>query len=707
MKIFVKNNQMSFAMNRSFRCLLIILIFIPFKSIRPVESNFKQEEKTLDQAEKFSSQFQFDSAIYYYDLALKEAIKKENNELQIAYINKQKGTGLIYLGQLDSALVYLGNAKQIAEQIKNDTIHALTNLNIGYIMFKQGKTDLAETLFNQSLEQYESVADTIGMAKAYNLLTILYKYTGDFDKGIGTALKACYYFERLDQIPFYTRSLINLGNIYEKLGEYDTAYSCYQICKNISLELGIHAQALKTFINMAVIDFDNGIKLDKEGKKEEAIKKYLKSKENYLEAITISKELNDNESLSLCYSNISAIFRIFSEGKEAINSSKEALSISTALGDMNGQVHALKNLGLSYILVKNYQKAKDYLIQSLDLARIAKHKEDQKEILKSLSELYEKMGDYNTALSYHRLAAAMQDSILDDEKVRAIKENEARFELMHLRDQNKIKELEKKKIRFERNLSFGIGITIIVLLVLLIIFFRMRARKNRIIAAQRIQKLEDEKKLMAARSVLVGQEKERERIAHELHDGIGVLLSTASIHFSSVESKANKETGEMLKKANQLLKEAGKEVRQISHNMMPGVLSKFGLKEAIEDLFEDIEEAGNLKVDLALTCGDERLAENMEIMIFRVVQEMLNNTLKHAEASKISLYISRGEDEIIIDFVDDGKGFEEEKLQLNKNLGLSGIRSRIEYLGGTIELISHPGKGTSYTISIPLSEKLA
>jgi len=264
-----------------------------------------------------------------------------------------------------------------------------------------------------------------------------------------------------------------------------------------------------------------------------------------------------------------------------------------------------------------------------------------------------------------------------------------------------LKEMEKKKIRLERNLSYWIGASLIFILVVFLLYFRMRARKNRIIAEQRIQKLEDEKKLMAAQSVMVGQEKERERIARELHDGIGVLLSTASIHFSSVESKTDKETAEMLKKANKLLREAHKEVRQISHNMMPGVLSKFGLQEGIEDLFENVEEAGETEVDLDITCGDKRLPQNMEIMIYRIIQEMINNTLKHAKATRISFSVLRTEETVRMEYRDNGIGFDEEKLPHGKNLGLSGIRSRVEYLGGTIELKSEKRKGTEYMIIIP------
>jgi len=653
----------------------------------------------------FSKQNNSDSSVFYFKKALDQRTETDN-QLQISYLNKLLGTEYIYKGEYDTAISYLTKSSILAEKLKNDTIRANANSNLGYVMLLIGKTDTAGFLLKKSLGIFKSIADTIGMAKAYNLLSILYKTTGNLDEGIEAALKSTYYFKKFDKKQSYVRSLINLGNIYERLGENDTAYSCYEICYNLSLEDDNPAQALTALVNMGVTDFNYGIELKEKGDKEGAMKMYQRSNEKYARIIEISKQNNDKKTLALCYSNVSNLQREFEQYEAAISSSKQALQLAREFGDVVEEIHALKNLGLSYMGMKKYEIAKDRFLEYLALSRKAKYMEDQETALASLSSIYEISGDYKTALQYEREASIVRDSILNTVKQEEIEKHKTNFEILHLKDQNRIKELDKKRIRAERNTTLGIGISLVVLLIIILILFRMRARKNRIIAAQKIQKLEDEKKLMAARSVLVGQEKERERIARELHDGIGVLLSTASIHFSSVESKTDTETGKMLKKANQLLKEAGKEVRQISHNMMPGVLSKFGLKEAIEDLFEEIEETGKIEIDLDLTCGEERLPENMEIMIYRIIQEMINNTLKHAKASKIELFISRGEDEIIIDFSDDGIGFEEPKLPQEKNLGLSGIRSRVEYLGGNIELTSKPGEGTHYSINLPLIESI-
>ena len=114
-----------------------------------------------------------------------------------------------------------------------------------------------------------------------------------------------------------------------------------------------------------------------------------------------------------------------------------------------------------------------------------------------------------------------------------------------------------------------------------------------------------------------------------------------------------------------------------------------------------MEESGEISIDLDLTCGEERLPQNMEIMIYRVIQEMLNNTLKHARATKITFTIDRSKDLIRMEFRDNGVGFDEIELPHGKNLGLSGIRSRVEYLGGKVEMKSRKGKGTFYSIVIP------
>jgi signal transduction histidine kinase len=345
----------------------------------------------------------------------------------------------------------------------------------------------------------------------------------------------------------------------------------------------------------------------------------------------------------------------------------------------------------------------------LELAIKRNEKPDIEDIYENLAIIFEETGDYKKALSYLNLAVLYHDSVLNLEKVRAIEDMKAKYEkeknvaqIKALQDENKIKELEKKSMREERNTALGVSTFIIFMLLLILYYFRMTSRKNRIIDTQRIQKLEDEKKLLAAQSVILGQENERKRIAQELHDGIGVLLSTASIHFSSVsKTTEDKKNAEMLEKAEILLKEAGGEVRKISQNMMPAVLSKFGLNDALEDLFDKLVELDDLNVKSHISGIRERMHENTEIMLYRIIQEMVNNTLKHASAKNIEFSCSNGNGVILIDYRDDGIGFDLKNLAHNSSLGIFGIQSRVDFLRGKVKLETGVGKGTKYQISIP------
>jgi len=613
-------------------------------------------------AENLFNQYRYDSAVVYYDSALTQAEKMDNQDL-VAYILQLKGTALRNDGRTDSANKMYKSARQIAVALGNDTICAMADIGIGNIYDKYGRLDSAEYFYNHALTLFQNSGDTVGIGEALYNLSMFYQSKIDYEISLKYALECNRIFKKFDKTELYCSSLLNLGNVYECLKEYDTALACYEQGKLINVKLNNLKLAAKFANNKAVIYYYQ--------------KKFEEAKNELLSAIEFNEKINDLNELSILYRNISVILKKLEKRDEALKYADKALSYAR-------QINNKELLSDAHNLMWDMQIAYD-----------------------NITLLYKAKGDFNKAYEYLQKYVAISDSITNEEKIKASEKYKAEYELLHLQDQNKIKDLKNKKILLERNRSYGIGATLVFILVVFLFYFRMRARKNRIIAAQKIQKLEDEKKLMAAQSVLVGQEKERERIARELHDGIGVLLSTASIHFSNVEEKADKETAEMLKKANKLLKEAGKEVRQISHNMMPGVLSKFGLREAIEDLFDDVKEMGDIEVDTKIICSDDkRLPENMEIMIYRIVQEMLNNTLKHAKATKISFNISRCDEIIQMDFTDNGVGFEEEKPAHGKNLGLSGLRSRVEYLGGTIELKSEKAKGTRYSIMIPLLEKI-
>lgn len=673
--------------------LILILLFNLFQvTSYPQEDKLKNNlaNDLLLKANKLSKNYKLDSALVLYDSALYLTDVK-NDQLMIANIYRLKGSIFRISGNNDSAFKYYFKARKIANALQFDSICARSDIGLSHLYEDRGFLDSSEFLLMHSLEDYNGIKDTVGIGRALYHLSDLYQTKVDYETSLKYALESSRIFKQFNDKELYCRSLLNLGNIYQAINEYDTALACYELSKQINIELNNLKRAAKLSNNKAVIHYYQG--------------KYKEAIDELLDAIKFNEKIDDTKELSIFYRNISVLYKKINDKKKAFEFAEKALVYAQNSNNAELLSDALINLGVHHKQNNNYKLAEKYYLEGIEIAEDADLKWDMQTAYENITLLYEAMNNYKAAYEFQQKFIDITDSINNIEQIKAREKYKAEYELLHYKDQSRIKELEKKKIRFERNLSFGIGITTIVLLILFLFFFRMRARKNKIIAAQKIQKLEDEKKLMAAQSVMIGQEKERERIARELHDGIGVLLSTASIHFSTVEEKSDPATGNMLKKANKLLNEASKEVRQISHNMMPGVLSKFGLREAIEDLFEGAEDAGEFEVELEIKCQKDRLSENTEIMIYRVIQEMLNNTIKHSKATKVILSVLREDDEITINYRDNGIGFDESKLPQGKNFGLSGIKSRIDYLNGTVVLTSEPNKGTNYQIKIPLEKK--
>ncbi|HEY9113645.1 MAG TPA: sensor histidine kinase [Bacteroidales bacterium] len=636
----------------------------------------------------------FNSASPLFDSALKIA-QSNGNDLLINYLKRKKGVRFANLNQLDSAKIYFLSVEEYCRQNGVDSLLADVQLNLGHLANQEGKPKVCLDYYQSALELYEKEKDTLGIAGVMNNYSLFYKESGDFDKALENAIISLKLFLKCNETYLYVGSILNLGNIYEKLGEYDTALAKYEESYQLSITNKYPKFINSSLINRAVIFYRQ--------------EKYAEAEVEFKRAIENADKNKDKSLLALLYSNLGIAYRNQGKNELALESYQQALQIAKEIDDEARLETIFINLGYLYKDNKKYSEAIQYYNMSLELAIKRNEKADIETIYENLADIFEETGDYKRAYSYLSLANQYHDSLLNIEKVRAIEEMKAKYEkeknmaqIKSLQDENKINDLEKKSIRSERNTALGFSSAIVVLLIIVIFFFRMKARKNRIIDAQRIQQLEDEKKLLAAQSVILGQENERKRIAQELHDGIGVLLSTASIHFS-VASKATKDeqTIEMFDKAKSLLTQAGGEVRKISQNMMPVVLSKFGLYEALEDMFEKLDDLEDIEVTSSFSGSREKLPENTEIMLYRIIQEMVNNTLKHANATSVEFSFSRGNGAILIDYKDDGIGFDLNNLPHNSSLGIYGIQSRVDFLKGIIKIETKPGTGTYYHISIP------
>ena len=213
---------------------------------------------------------------------------------------------------------------------------------------------------------------------------------------------------------------------------------------------------------------------------------------------------------------------------------------------------------------------------------------------------------------------------------------------------------------------------------------------------QHIRELEKDKQLVAVDSMLKGQEEERSRLAKDLHDGLGGLLSGVKFSLSNMKENliVTPDNMAVFERSLDMIDTSIKELRRVAHNMMPEMLTKFGLDEALKDYCNTVNATKLLAVKYQSLGMETRLDKATEIIVYRIVQELLNNILKHAAASEVFVQLIRENDRLNIVVEDNGKGFDTAVLENNKGAGWVNIRSRVEYLKGQLDVHSEPGKGT-------------
>jgi len=299
----------------------------------------------------------------------------------------------------------------------------------------------------------------------------------------------------------------------------------------------------------------------------------------------------------------------------------------------------------------------------------------------------------------------IQDSMKGEETSRTINELEIQYQTAAKEKEILEKEMALAQKTQERNRL--VTLAILLSLGLLFIYFlqKQRIEKNRLLAEraseiqnQKIQTLEKEKKILAMASMIEGQENERTRIAKDLHDGLGVLLSSVRRQVQNVQKELEKLTEmDLISDTEKLINTACEEVRRISHDMMPDALINLGLSEAIKDLAYQVEFDHQIKTHVVIP--ELEIGETQAINIYRIIQEFCNNSIKYSQASNLFIRIFQTTGSLKIDLADDGIGFDLEKARSESGIGIKSIESRVSYMNGYVAFLTD--NGTSCDIVLP------
>lgn len=294
--------------------------------------------------------------------------------------------------------------------------------------------------------------------------------------------------------------------------------------------------------------------------------------------------------------------------------------------------------------------------------------------------LYESIGNYSSALDFRKKFEVLNDSIMG-EKERPISTCWRRAsnpkKEQQIKDLQQEAEIKDLSIQQNRLLIIILGAVLISVVVIALLGRRTYNQKKLILEKDnalkqsRIAELETEKQLLASEVVIKGQEEERGRLAKDLHDGLGGLLSGVKFSLTNMKSNVVLDANSALifERSLDMLDNSISELRRVAHNMMPEVLVKFGLHEALKSYCDSIQQSGIFKVDFQSLGNEIRLASNTEIILYRIVQELLNNASKYAKASTVLVQLAFHENEISITVEDNGIGFDISKTKTQPEPG--------------------------------------
>lgn len=351
---------------------------------------------------------------------------------------------------------------------------------------------------------------------------------------------------------------------------------------------------------------------------------------------------------------------------------------------------------------KKYAEGKQFLVAISKDTIFMSDANNRKTTYFHLSQLNANLGAmseaYQMLLAYNKINDSLNNAQLKlklntlEVKYRTAEKEKT---ISHLESANKIATLSARNNRLAAWLSGVAAVILLVVAAFSVYYYRI----NKKLSAQKVKEIEQQQQLSNIRAMMEGEERERERVARDLHDGLGGLLTGVKIDLSKIKDNAATETRlqEQLTNTTRQLDGSINELRRIARNMMPETLLRFGLEAALRDFCEGLENGGT---EILLQCyGMEKnnLQPNVQLTIYRIVQELVNNALKHAKASRILVDCIQDEEQISITVEDNGAGFDPQQVKSNGS-GLSNVRHRVDYLNGKLDIQFAASTGTSINI---------
>lgn len=436
------------------------------------------------------------------------------------------------------------------------------------------------------------------------------------------------------------------------------------------------------------------------------LEKLIKGKENLEKAFNILKDYPKSNLNGLYYYAEGLYYYKLKNYNQALRSYEKGIENCV----FNKEMQSLNRLKFvkyqALVALKQFLPAEQLLVDLIENGNL--FITEKKNYYKELASLYQKTNDYKNAFLADENYIKVSDSLSEVQSKNKVLELETKFN--KIENEKKIKELESQKQKAvlisKNNKLIYMLLGLLSLILLLIVFFLSKNAKTQKLLTEEIEKnysqnistLKTQKEIEVMQAMIDGEEIERKRIARELHDGIGSKLSALKILLSRFDNQEiNKESTSQF---YQLLSSSISELRQVSYNLVPESLLKLGLENALSDLCHLLH-SEKVKIEFQSFDISTEIPVSSQINIYRIVQELLNNALKHSQCTEILVSCSQNQKSFYIAVEDNGKGFDVSKKDETNGLGIKNLKSRVELLNGTFNLQSN-NSGTYYNIELKI-----
>jgi len=556
-----------------------------------------------------------------------------------------------FLQDFDSAFILLDSALRHFKRHNLMRGQAYSLLNIGSTFHYQDMLDSAMQNYLKALPMFETLNDSALLGKAHNNLGIISLSMRDTKKARHYHQKSLMYKDPSIPSNSIAISYTSLGNLQLALGQWDSA-SYY-----------------------------------------------------FRQALRITKKLKDELFMLKSHNNLANAAYYVGDYQAAYHHFDSSLSLTVSVNDSLEMSRLNSNMGWSLISLERVDEALAYFEKGLQIAESIESLEAREIAYSGLSDYYLAKEDFEKALTNYSKSRDIADEILNIGRVEQLNEMQTRYETE--KKENEINRLDKANAEAELLLSqqrLWLAIALIVLLLSgaagFFVFYRSRQQQK---AALTQKELAYRQKLLEV--TVSTQENERQRIAKDLHDGLVQQLVVVKMNMQAISKKlglSGDDEKEFARKLS-LIDDAANDARTISHQMMPRALMESGLVTALDDMLEKTLSAYNITFQFEhFGLEDLTIKKNIEIGLYRICQEMVNNIIKHSKAGHVEIQLYRAKGFLILHIEDDGVGFDINSGEEASGIGLNSIFSRASAVNGEVNYESGKGKGTAANVRVPL-----